>query len=135
MVCSLIGCSSIPGHFNYNVEIKNKGNQLILVEPFQITDGPFSTVEVGEVYPNNGKAMAPFYRKPFPNLTIMWRVPTTGATGQAQVRLDLPKEFTKESGSSIDFYIYPDKQQVEVAFYIINPTTGETKTVRQQTSK
>ena len=116
---------------DYSVEMKNKGSQMILVEPFQITDGPVSIVEVGEVYPNNGKAMAPFYTKPFQNLSITWLVSTTRAMGQAQVRLDLPKEFTKENGSCIKFYIYPDKQQVEVAYDIFNPKTGETKTIRQ----
>ena len=119
---------------HYGVGIENKGKEMIVVDSFQITDGPVSIVSVGEAYPGGTVGMSPFYTKPFQDLTITWRVPATGARGQAQVQLDLPKEFTKERGSEIDFYIYPNKQHVEVAYDILNPKTGEIKTIQQTNS-
>ena len=102
------GCASITRPLDYSVQIYNKGKEMIEVTPFQITDGPVSTIEVGEVYPHNSKAMAPFYTSPFQNLIIFWRSSKTGAIGKAEVSLSLPKEFTKERGSEIKFYIFPE---------------------------
>lgn len=124
------GCSTAR-HFNYGVEVRNKGAAMILVEPFQLTDGPDSSVDVGDVYPNNGKAMTPFYARPFQHLTITWNVPATGVRGQAQVQLNLPKKFTKEMGNRIYFYIYPEEQRVEVAYNILDPKTGQESVIRQ----
>ena len=114
----------------YRVDIENKGSQMILVDPFQITEGSASMVDVSKLYPNTHSGIAPFYTPPFRTVTIAWRVSTTGAIGQAQVQLNLPKEFTKEKGSCIDFYIYPEEQRVEVAYDIVDPKTGQINTVR-----
>jgi hypothetical protein len=121
----------MTGHFNYSVQVINKDGQLILVDPFQITDGPVSMVHCGEVYPNNGKEMAPFYTTPFQSLTITWRIPASGAMGRAQVQMKIPKEFTQKMASRINFYIYPVEQRVEITYDILDPKTGQEKTIRQ----
>ena len=125
------GCASITRPLNYSVEIYNKGKEMIVVDPFLITDEPVSTVEVGEVYSHNSKAMSPFYTKPFQSVNIAWRSSTTGTRGSAQATLNLPKEFTKERGSEIKFYIFPEEQKVDVTYDIFNPKTGETYIIRQ----
>ena len=124
-----IGCASITRPLNYSVEIYNKGKEMIVVDPFLITDGPVSTVEVGEVY--TGSSIAPFYTKPFQSVNIAWHSSTTGAGGSAQVTMNLPKEFTRERGSGIVFFIFPEEQKVDVAYEIFNPKTGETYIIRQ----
>ena len=128
-ICILMGCSTAR-HFDYGVGVKNKGSQMILVDPFQITDGTVSLVQVGEVHPNGTAGMSPFYTQPFQTVTVTWHISTTGVIGRAHVPLNLPKEFTKEMGREIDFYIYPEEQRVEVAYDILDPKTGQENIIR-----
>ena len=126
-----IGCSSMTRPLHYGVGIENKGKEMIVVDPFQIADGSDSIVGVGEAYPGGVAGMSPFYTKPFQSVNIAWYSSATGARGSAQARLNLPKEFTKERGSEIRFYIFPEEQKVDVAYEIFNPKTGETYIIRQ----
>jgi hypothetical protein len=58
-------------------------------------------------------------------------VPTKGLIGKVEVILNLPKEFTKERGSCIDFYIYPEKQRIEIGYEILDLTTGQISVMHQ----
>ena len=133
-VCVVTGCSSMTKPLYYSVGVKNKGKEMIVVDPFQITDGPVSIVDVGEVYPDGNATMAPFYTRPFQHVIVTWRATTTKSKGKAEAMLNLPKEFTKERGSFINFYIFPDTQKIDVAYEILNPKTGQTDTVLQPTA-
>jgi len=44
---------------------------------------------------------------------------------------ELPKEFTKERGSSIILRIMPEKQCVEVTYEILDPRSGQMTIVQQ----
>lgn len=44
----------------------------------------------------------------------------TGRTGEATVKVVLPKAFTKKNRADIYFYIDPEKQSVRVAYRILD---------------
>lgn len=130
MLVSVLGCScSMMKPMRYGVAVINEGSTKILVEPFVIVEGPHGTVAVGEVNPGKMAGMSPFYRSPIEIVTISWRVPNTGANGQAQVKPELPKEFTKKTGSSILLHIHPDEQRIEIFYEILDPQTGQTRVI------
>ena len=115
----------------YAVDIINDGKEKIVVDPFEVTKGQHATVAVGEVSPGGTAGMSPFYRRPMQTLTITWRVLSTGERGQAQVTPELPKEFTKDRGSSIILRIRPEEQRVDVTYEILDPRTGQVSILRQ----
>jgi len=130
-VCLLgSGCSTTKP-LRYGVAVINGGNARIIVEPFDIVEGAHSAVAVGEVGPGKTAGMSPFYCKPVETFTLEWRVPSTGAKGQAEVRPQLPKSFTKRRGSAIILRIVPDEQRVDVTYEILDPKTGRLVMVGQ----
>jgi hypothetical protein len=130
-VCLLAGGCSTVKPLRYGVAVVNEGNEQIVVDPFDIGEGPQSMVSVGGVNPSRMAGMSPFYKRPLQAFSVTWRVPSTGAKGRAEVRPELPKEFTKERGSTIILRIRPEEQRVEVTYEIIDPKTGRMRVIRQ----
>lgn len=130
-VCFLDSGCSTSKPLRYGVAVINSGNAKIVVEPFNIVEGVHSTVAVGEVGPGKTAGMSPFYREPIEKFTLAWRVPSTGAKGQAEVRPQLPKSFTKKRGSAIILRIYPEEQRVDVTYEVLDPKTGALNAIRQ----
>jgi hypothetical protein len=129
---SLLGCScSTMKPLRYGVGVINGGSVKIVVEPFDIAEGPHSTVAVGQVNPGGTAGMSPFYRRPVERVTVAWRIYSTGEKGQAVVWPELPKEFTKAGGSTIFLRIFPEKQQIKVFYEILDPKTGRISVIRQ----
>lgn len=125
-----MGCSTTKP-LKYSVDIVNGGREKIIVEPFQITEGAYEKVAVGEVNPGGTAGMSPYYGWPRQTFTVEWRVPSTGAKGQAEVRPQLPKSFTKKRGSAIILRIYPEEQRVDVTYEVLDPKTGALNAIRQ----
>jgi hypothetical protein len=130
-VCLFEGGCSTMKPLRYAVDIVNDGKERIAVDPFDIVEGTHSTVAVGEVNPGGTAGMSPFYRRPIRSFTVAWRILSTGERGRALVMPELPKEFTKERGSSIILRIRPEEQQVEVTYEIMDPRSGNLTIIRQ----
>lgn len=123
------GCSTMKP-LRYGVAVVNGGTAKIVVDPFDIGEGTNAMVAVGELNPGKTAGMSPFYSRPLPTLTVVWRIPSTGAKQQAEVRPELPKEFTKERGSAIVFHVKPEEGTVSVTYEIIDPKTGRISVIR-----
>lgn len=132
LVIIFFACScSTMKPLRYAVDIINDGKEMIVVEPFEISEGPHATVAVGGVNPGGTAGMSPFYKRPLQTFNISWSVPSTGAKGQVEVRPDLPDAFTKERGITIILRIRPAEERVEVTYEILDPRTGEASIIRQ----
>lgn len=117
---------------HYAVDIINDGKEKIIVDSFEIVQGPHATVAVGEVNPGGTAGMSPFYYKPLQKVVISWRAIKTGEKSKAEVAMELPKEFTKKNGSAIVFHINPEDGVVDVTYEILDPRTGRLKIIRQE---
>jgi hypothetical protein len=131
VVCVLGGGCSTMKTLRYGVAVVNEGTEKIVVVPFDIGEGPNAMVAVGEVNPGKTAGMSPFYRRPLQTFTVAWRVPSTGANGQVEVKPDLPKEFEKDAGSTMILRIHPEEPRVEVTYEILDPKTGRMNVIRQ----
>lgn len=99
----------------YGVTIFNDGTDVVEMEPFDLYDGPHATVDVGEVYPQSDKSVAPFFEVPRENHSIRWKNKMTGKKAGAAIKIQLPAEFLKK-GSEIEIHINPKENRAHVTY-------------------
>jgi len=119
------GCSTIFGEYDYSVAVKNIGTKKIWVYDFKIyksDSNDNAKVGTGILNPEGESSSFPYLKKPYSSVWIQWRFmkgnEPYGKSYGKTVYINLPKEFDKEHGREITFYINPDKEDVTVSYGI-----------------
>jgi len=108
---------------NYSVMVINQTNEEIRIIPFNLNDSKDSTVAMGEMQPKGRASYGPFYTAPKKLVIIKWQNLKTQKEDQATVKVELPKEFTKQNGRTIYFYL--SKNGITAAYKIFDEKTGD----------
>ena len=124
------GCFTVSHEYNYGVTVENIGTKEIWVEEFDIYKAEgYHSVGTGILPPNIDKTSFSYMKKPYSAVWLQWRFmdgnDPSGERIEKRVKVDLPKEFDKEHGREITFYINPDKEEVTVSYGIITDFNEE----------
>lgn len=121
----VVGCASYHRSLGaYGTSFENIGSKKISVGSFKLYDSSeFSEAVCGDLLPGQGKWSGTYYRRPYRQVVLSWKVSDTGATETRTVDLALPREFGKYH-SSILLYIDPDSKRVYVAYELSDSAKG-----------
>ena len=123
------GCfSSIFGiKYYYRAEVGNAGKATVYVPPFILYDpnkGGYSEGPSGYLGCNIHNGSGHYYHLPYKTVNIKWKNQDTGEGFQAIVNIDLPKNFTEETGNRLVFNINPEEKKVYMTYVLYKPNNS-----------